>query len=138
MVNTGVTIIVLVIGAVVEFVAVNEISPEPSACSPVPVLLFVQVYDVVPPVFTVVNENATGEFSQTMVLSGWLTCPFGLTVIVNVSGGPGHTVGPFVNVGVMVIVAEIGDVPGFVAVNDGKFPVPEAISPMLILLFVQA
>lgn len=58
--------------------------------------------------------------------------------MVNVTGGPGHTVGPFVNVGVMVIVALIGEVPGLVAVNDGKFPLPDACSPMPILLFVHA
>ena len=54
---------------------------------------------------------------------------------MNVTGGPGQTVGPFVKVGVMVIVPVIGAVPGFVAVNDGKFPLPDACSPMPILLF---
>ncbi len=58
--------------------------------------------------------------------------------MVNVTGGPGHTVVPFVNVGVMDMVAVTGEVPGFVAVKEGRFPVPEAARPILILLFVQA
>ena len=39
--------------------------------------------------------------------------------------------------GVMVIVAVIGAVVLFVAVNDGMFPDPLAASPMAVLLFVQ-
>jgi hypothetical protein len=39
--------------------------------------------------------------------------------------------------GVMVIVAVIGAVPVFVAVNEGIFPDPLAASPMAVLLFVQ-
>ena len=35
-----------------------------------------------------------------------------------------------------VIVAVIGVVPGFVAVNAGIFPLPFAPSPMAVLLFV--
>ncbi len=59
-----------------------------------------------------------------------------MTVIVKVTGGPGQLNGPLVNVGVIVIVAVTGAVPGFVAVNDGRLPVPEAASPILILLLV--
>ena len=58
--------------------------------------------------------------------------------MVNVIGGPGQMVGPFVYVGVIVTVAVIGEVPGLVAVNEGRLPVPEAASPIAILLFVQA
>ena len=90
------------------------------------VLLFVQLYVVVPTSFNVVKETATVLFSQTILLTGCSTCPFGLSVMVKVMGGPGQMVGPFVNVGVMVIVAEMGDVPGLVAVNDGRFPLPDA------------
>jgi D-ribose pyranose/furanose isomerase RbsD len=42
-----------------------------------------------------------------------------------------------VNVGVTTIVANIGDVPAFVAINAGIFPVPEAAKPIAVLLFVQ-
>ena len=101
-----------------------------------PVLLFVQLYVVVPPVFAVEKDTETVLFSQTILLTGCSTCPFGLTVIVNVTGGPGHTVGPLVNVGVMVIVADIGDVPVFVAVNDSVF-VPSVPSPIAVLELVQ-
>jgi hypothetical protein len=121
----------------VAFAAVNDIFPLPVASSPMPVLLFVQLYVVVPPVFAVEKDTETVLFSQTILLTGCSTCPFGLTVIVNVTGGPGHTVVPFVKVGVMVIVAEMGDVPGLVAVNEGKFPSPDACSPMPMLLFSQ-
>ena len=103
-----------------------------------PVLLFVQLYVVVPPVFAVEKDTETVLFSQTILLTGCSTCPFGLTVIINVTGGPGQTVGPLVNVGVLVIVADMGDVPGLVAVNEGKFPLLDAISPMPVLLFVHA
>ncbi len=57
---------------------------------------------------------------------------------MKVTGGPGQLSVPFVNVGVMVMVAVTGAVPGLVAVNDGRLPVPEAASPILILSFVQA
>jgi len=125
-VKMGVTVTVPVIGWLVVFAAVKDIFPLPDAGSPMPVLLFVQLYVVVPPSFNVVKETATVLFSQTILLTGCSTCPFGLTVMVKVMGGPGQMVGPFVNVGVMVIVAEMGDVPGLVAVNDGRFPLPDA------------
>jgi hypothetical protein len=35
------------------------------------------------------------------------------------------------------MVAVIGAVPGFVAVNEGTFPDPLAARPMAVLLFVQ-
>ena len=47
---------------------------------------------------------------------------------------------PLVNVGVTVIVAVIGAVVVFVAVNDGipvEFPPLLAASPILVLLFAQ-
>lgn len=70
LVKTGVTVIVPVIGEVVVFVAVNEIFPLPVACSPMPVLLFVQLYVVVPPVFTVEKATKTAVFSHTILLEG--------------------------------------------------------------------
>ena len=49
-------------------------------------------------------------------------------------GGPTH---PFAD-GVTVIVAITGDVPPFVAVKEGIFPVPLAGKPIEGALFVQA
>ena len=62
-----------------------------------------------------------------------MTVPVGLTVIVNVVGIPIH---PFA-VGVTVIVAVIGKVVAFVAMNEGTLPEPLAASPMAVLPFVQ-
>jgi hypothetical protein len=59
-----------------------------------------------------------------------------LTVIVNVCAGPGQSTDPLLKEGVTVIVADIGAVPVFVAVN-AKGPVPSVPRPMAVLLFVQ-
>jgi hypothetical protein len=53
--------------------------------------------------------------------------------MVNVFGVPVH---PF-TVGVTVIVALIGEVVAFVAVNEGMLPDPVAARPIVVLLFVQ-
>ena len=55
-------------------------------------------------------------------------------VIVNVFGVPVH---PFA-VGVTLIVAVIGKVVALVAVNEGIFPVPLAVRPIAVVLFVHA
>jgi hypothetical protein len=60
-----------------------------------------------------------------------LTCPLGLTVIVNDCGVPAQPS----NEGVTVIVAIAGDAPVLVAVNDVILPVPLATRPILVLLF---
>jgi len=52
--------------------------------------------------------------------------------MVKVETAPVH---PFA-VGVMVIVAVIGAFVTFVAVNEGTFPLPLAIKPIEVLLFV--
>ena len=66
----------------------------------------------------------------------------GRTVIVNVLGVPKQLTGGnpgvlFVYTGVTVTVATTGEVPVFIAVNAGIFPVPLAPSPILVLLLVQ-
>src|SRR5450759_1345231 len=61
------------------------------------------------------------------------TVGVGLTVIVNVSGVPTQLLA----VGVTVIVATTGVVPVFVAVKDGKLPIPEASNPIVRSLVVQ-
>ena len=53
--------------------------------------------------------------------------------MVNVLAVPVH---PAVT-GVTVIVAVTGVVPVFTALNEGIFPVPDAPSPIAVLLFVQ-
>ena len=63
-----------------------------------------------------------------------LTVGAGFTVIVKVKGVPAQPLA----VGVTVIVAITGTVPGFVAVNDGIVPLPLAARPMVGSLFVQA
>ncbi len=60
----------------------------------------------------------------------------GLTVIVKLCDGPVHDTLLFVNVGVTVIVAIIGDVPALTAANDDMLPVPLAASPIPGVSFV--
>ena len=87
---------------------------------------------MVPPVLSVVKLTAAVAAPAHLVWSaGSLTCPLGLTVIVNVWAVPGHPS----NEGVTVIVAVTGAVPVFVAVKEGILPVPLAPRPMLVLLF---
>ena len=74
-VKVGVTTIVATTGDVPELVAVNaEISPEPLSARPILVVLFVQVYVVVPPVFAVVKMTAPVlVLLHTTWLDGWVT-----------------------------------------------------------------
>ena len=61
-------------------------------------------------------------------------------MIVNVCAVPEQLTDPFVKVGVMVIVPEMGEVPLLVAVKDGipvTLPTLAAASPMLVLSFAQ-
>ena len=74
---------------------------------------------------------------HTTWLAGWSTSPVGLTVMVKVFVGPSHVTPPLLKCGVTMIVATTGDVPVFVAVNVGIFPLPVAANPMLISLLVQ-
>ena len=57
--------------------------------------------------------------------------------MVKVFVGPSHVTPPLLKCGVTMIVATTGDVPVFVAVNVGIFPLPVAANPMLISLLVQ-
>lgn len=63
-----------------------------------------------------------------------MTVAVGNTVIVNAMGVPTHAFA----VGVTVMVAITGAVPGFVAVNEGITPVPVADKPMDGALLVHA
>lgn len=60
----------------------EEIFPVPAAARPIPVVLFVHVYVVIPTVLFVVKMTGeTGEPSQTTWSAGSFTCPAGLTVM---------------------------------------------------------
>jgi hypothetical protein len=126
-----------VIGAVVVFVAVNAaMLPVPLAAKPVAVFVFVQLYTAPatgPPMVTaaVVDPAHTTWFEIAF------TVGVGLTVIVKLTGVPVQVVALLVNVGVTVIVPDIGAVPLFVATNGAILPVPLAGRPMAGLLFVQ-
>ncbi len=134
LVKRGVTVIVAVTGDVVRFDAVNAaMSPLPLAASPIVASLLVHAYVVVPTVLLVVNP-ITGTVApvQTTLFVTLLTCPFGLTVMVNVCGGPSHVFVAYAKCGVTVIVATTGVVPVLTALNDDMLPVPLAASPMLV------
>ena len=90
--------IVAVTGAVVAFVAVNDaISPVPEAARPIDVVLFVQLYTIVPPVVGLVNVTAVvGALLHTTWLATAVTVAVGLTVIVNVEGVPTQVTAPLV------------------------------------------
>jgi len=121
-------------GAVPASVAVNEGTfPFPEAPSPIAVLLLVHE-NVVPGVVLVKFEAGTIAPLQTRILAGTTTSGAGFTVMVYVEGIPGHVFA----VGVTVIVAVMGVVPGLVAVNEGTFPFPLAPRPMAVLLLVHA
>ena len=58
-------------------------------------------------------------------------------MIVKVFEVPVQDVPPLMNTGVTVMVADTGEVPVLIAVNDGMSPEPLPESPMLVVLFVQ-
>jgi len=129
----GVTVMVLVTGAVPALVAVKAgIFPTPLPPKPMDVLLFVQLNTVpvtVPAKFTAV----VGVLLHKVWLPTAVTVGVGFTVMVNVMGVPGHPLA----VGVTVMVLLIGVVPALVAVNEGSVLDPEAPEPMAGLLLVQ-
>ena len=94
---------------------------------------------VVPPVLTVPNVTVVVEEPlQSTSLAGWFTCPVGFTVMMKVLVGPAQPTEPLVKVGVTTMVAITGTVPVFTAVNEAMLPVPEAASPMLVVVLVHA
>ena len=68
-----------------------------------------------------------------MLFEGTVTVGVGFTVIEYELGVPAH---PLTVIGVTVIVATLGALVVFVAVNARMSPVPLAANPMLLLLFV--
>lgn len=130
--NDGVTVMVAVTGADPELFAVKAaISPVPLAARPMDGVLFVQLN--VPPTGLLVKLTAAVESPlQTVWFETEATVGVGLIVMVKVVATPAHPA----TLAMTEIVAEIGEVPPFVAVNAGKLPLPEAARPMAGLLFV--
>ena len=130
---------VAVTGAEPLFMAVKEvISPLPDAGRPIEVLLFVQVYVVVPPELVVEKLTAAVLLPlQTTWLAGMFTCAVGLTVMVNTWDDPLQFTLALLKRGVTVIVAVTGAEPLFIAVKEVILPLPDAGRPIEVLLFVQ-
>ena len=94
---------------------------------------------MVPTVLVVANGIATVVLAlQYTTSAGWVTCPVGLTIIVNVFAAPVQPTLPLVKVGVTVMVATMGAVPVLVALKEGIVPVPLAPKPILGAELVQA
>ncbi len=91
-------------------------------------LLFAQVKEA-PGVPLKLTE--TGLPLQASISAGWLTTGMGLTVMVNETGGPSQ----FPSVGVIVMVPVCGVLT--LAAVRLILPLPEAGSPMAVLLLVQ-
>jgi hypothetical protein len=130
----GVTVIVEEIGAAPAFVAVNPaIFPAPLAPKPIAVLELVHA-NVAPATLLVNAVVAIAAPAHTVMFAGTVTLGVGLTVMVYVTGVPGHPAA----VGVTVIVEVIGVVPALAEVNAGVFPAPLAPSPIAVFEFVHA
>jgi hypothetical protein len=131
---------VAVTGDVVVFVAVNTGRfPTPLAAKPIDVVLFVQLYTIVPPVAVLANVTAVVAVAvQSTLLATAVTVAVGFTVMVKVDAVPVQLTPPLVYVGVTVMVATTGAMPVFTAAKDAMFPDPLAAKPIDAVLFVQA
>jgi len=98
LVYEGVTVIVAVTGAVVALVATKDaILPVPEAARPMDVVLFVQLYTIVPPVVGELNVTAVVfALLHTTWFGTAVTVAVGLTVMVNVEGVPTQVTAPLV------------------------------------------
>lgn len=68
-----------------------------------------------------------------MILEGVVATGLGFTVIVKVKGAPTHPL----SVGVTEMELDIAEAVAFVAVNEGRFPVPDAPNPIAVFELVQ-
>ena len=97
----------------------------------------VHVY-VVPDGIIVVGALFVGAVVNAVplqIVAVWFgTTGLGLMVIVNVDVDPTHATALLVYVGVTVTVATTGILVTFVPVNDVMFPVPDAPSPIDVVL----
>ena len=125
--------IVAVTGALVLLIAVKApILPVPLAANPMLALLFVQLYTV-PGTGPLIVTAAVVVPLHTVWFAIAFTDGVGLTVIVNVTGGPAQ---PVAATGVTVIVAVTGAVPVLVAMKLGILPTPAPARPIEGWLFV--
>jgi hypothetical protein len=139
LVNDGVTEIVAVMGDNPLLTAVKfGIFPVPDADKPILGVSFAQLYEVVPPVVVFEKFIADEGLPLQIVLFGVATkLAFGKTEITNCFVVPLQEVVPVKIDGVTIIVALTIVVPLFIAVKEGKSPVPEAANPIEGLEFVQ-
>ena len=91
----------------------------------------------VPPVAEppTVPDSVTVPSLQMVCVEPAVAVGEGVTVIVNVALNPEQITGPVIYLGVTVIVATTGDVPGFNAVNGRISPVPLDTKPIEVVLF---
>ena len=133
LVNVGVTVIVAVTGLIVGLTVTNDgMLPIPLAPRPIVVLLFVQVYTV-PATAPLIVTAAVEAPAHKVWFAIAFTDGVGFTVIVKLTAVPPQPVDD----GVTVMVAVIGAVVLLVAVKLAMLPVPDAASPMAVLLLVQ-
>ena len=119
--------------AVVALVPVKgEILPDPLAPKPIAVFELVHVNDA--PVGLLMKAGGDTVPPHCVIFEGVVATGLGFTVIVNVNGVP---VQPL-SVGVTEMVLVIAEAVALVAVNAGKFPVPDAPRPIPVLELVQA
>ena len=137
--KVGVTTTVDIIDESPVFIDIKDgILPVPDETNPILGESFIQLYVVVPSVFSVVNDiSVVSSVLHNIWLSIESTWPEGVTVIVNVCDGPSQLTSAFVNIGVTIIVATTGIVPVLIPLNEDIFPVPEASKPILSVSFVQ-
>jgi hypothetical protein len=128
----GVTVIVPVIAADPLLVAINAaILPVPVEASPIPVLLFIQVYVAPATELPKVSVDVSVPLHKVW-LKPPVTVGVGFTYIEKLVVVPVQLLA----VGVTVIVPAIVDAPVFVAVNDAILPLPVDARPIEVLLFI--
>jgi len=120
------------VGVLPEFVAVKiGTFPVPLEARPIAVLEFVHEND--PPAGVLTKPVAgTEALLQTVIFDGTVTVGVGLTVMVYEEGVPIQ----LLRVAVTVIVADMGEIPVFVAINEDIFPVPLEARPIFVFEFV--
>jgi len=140
-VNVGVTVILPEIGEVPLLVPVKlaMLLPVPVAPRPIDILSFDHANELVPPVASELNVIVEVDVPLHTTWSPLvLACGVGLTVTAALAVVPTQLT-LFVNVGVTVILPDIGDVPLFVPVNPAMLlPVPVAPRPIDMLSFDHA
>ena len=129
----GVTVIVATTGEIPAFVVVKAgILPVPLAANPMEGVLLVHEKVVPTEELPKVIAFCRAVLQSTELLTVF-TVVSGLTLIVNVFAGPEQPLSE----GVTVIVAVKTVDPVLVRVKGFIFPVPVAINPIAVLLFVQ-